>query len=104
MPAFAGIFAFICAQGKIHCSAKNKNKTMDNELKSFKKFYNQNPDIKATTEVESSSIPKKLSDDIDRDKNLNSRDKKRLTKNYDYVFKHLYASIALLSDEFTLKK
>lgn len=47
---------------------------------------------------------KKLSDDIDRDKNLNSRDKKRLTKNYDYVFKHLYASIALLSDEFTLKK
>lgn len=37
---------------------------MENELKSFKKFYNQNPDIKATTEVESSSIPKKLSDDI----------------------------------------
>jgi len=47
---------------------------------------------------------KKLSDDIDRDKNLKSQDKKRLTKNYDYVFKHLYASIALLSDEFTLKK
>ena len=37
---------------------------MDNELKSFKKFYNQNPDVKATTEVESSSIPKKLSNDI----------------------------------------
>ena len=37
---------------------------MDNELKSFKKFYNENPAIKATTEIESSSIPKKLSNDI----------------------------------------
>ena len=37
---------------------------MDNELKSFKKFYNVNPDVKAVTEIESSSIPKKLSDDI----------------------------------------
>lgn len=37
---------------------------MDNELKSFKKFYNENPDVKAVTEIESSSILKKLSDDI----------------------------------------
>ena len=38
----------------------------DNELKSFKKFYNANTDIKAnTTElVESQSNPKKLSNDI----------------------------------------